>query len=127
MCAADHGMVVFLAYSDSEAGEIGTIYQACNWLYLGNSNGRGKSGSRQEGRRKGTDEWINSRRLRNLARNDGYEDTSYWWADARASGLWEFRRVTDRARYVTFAGGAKDVKAARAALRYQPLPYPKRP
>lgn len=31
---------LFMAYSDSEAGEIGTIYQACNFLYLGNTFGR---------------------------------------------------------------------------------------
>lgn len=26
---------LLLAYSDSDAGEIGTIYQACNWTYIG--------------------------------------------------------------------------------------------
>lgn len=26
---------LMLAYSDSDAGEIGTIYQACNWIYIG--------------------------------------------------------------------------------------------
>lgn len=30
---------VFFGYSDHTAGEIGTIYQACNFLYLGNSFG----------------------------------------------------------------------------------------
>jgi hypothetical protein len=24
-----------IAYADSDAGEIGTIYQACNWVYIG--------------------------------------------------------------------------------------------
>jgi len=27
--------LLVLAYSDSDAGEIGTIYQACNWVYIG--------------------------------------------------------------------------------------------
>jgi hypothetical protein len=31
----EHGLEIFYAYSDEEAGEIGTIYQACGWLYLG--------------------------------------------------------------------------------------------
>lgn len=26
---------LILAYSDTDAGEIGTIYQACNWVYIG--------------------------------------------------------------------------------------------
>lgn len=32
----------FYAYSDHEAGEIGTIYQACNFIYLGSSYGSDK-------------------------------------------------------------------------------------
>jgi hypothetical protein len=30
---------IFVAYSDSDAGEIGTVYQACNWLYCGKTSG----------------------------------------------------------------------------------------
>lgn len=33
---------IFTAYSDPEAGEIGTIYQACNFDYLGKKWGAGK-------------------------------------------------------------------------------------
>lgn len=29
---------VVVAYSDTDAGEIGTIYQACNWTYVGKSS-----------------------------------------------------------------------------------------
>jgi hypothetical protein len=29
------GFHIFVAYSNTEAGEIGTVYQACNWLYCG--------------------------------------------------------------------------------------------
>jgi len=33
---ADKGIAkALLAYSDPEAGEIGTVYQACNWIYTG--------------------------------------------------------------------------------------------
>ena len=38
----EHGWKVFFAYSDVEANEIGTIYQACNWFYLGQGLGSGK-------------------------------------------------------------------------------------
>ncbi len=30
---------IFVAYSDPDAGEIGTVYQACNWLYCGTTSG----------------------------------------------------------------------------------------
>jgi hypothetical protein len=33
---------VFSAYSDPEAKELGTIYQACNFIYLGQKSGTGK-------------------------------------------------------------------------------------
>jgi hypothetical protein len=35
---ADKGFHVFVAYSDTEAGEIGIVYQATNWLYCGMTN-----------------------------------------------------------------------------------------
>ena len=31
----EYGYHAFIAYSDPAAGEIGTVYQACNWLYCG--------------------------------------------------------------------------------------------
>lgn len=31
----DTSAKIIIAYSDSDAGEIGTIYQACNWIYIG--------------------------------------------------------------------------------------------
>jgi hypothetical protein len=30
---------IIIAYSDSDAGEVGTIYQACNWVYTGLTTG----------------------------------------------------------------------------------------
>lgn len=35
LAAKDTGAKVMIAYSDTDAGEIGTIYQACNWVYIG--------------------------------------------------------------------------------------------
>lgn len=35
MVAKDSAAKVLLAYADPAAGEIGTIYQACNWYYIG--------------------------------------------------------------------------------------------
>lgn len=35
----EKGLHIFIAYSDIEAGEIGTVYQASNWLYCGCTTG----------------------------------------------------------------------------------------
>jgi hypothetical protein len=39
LLAKETGIKLVIAYSDSDAGEIGTIYQACNWVYIGPSGG----------------------------------------------------------------------------------------
>jgi hypothetical protein len=50
---------VFVAYSDAEAKEIGTIYQACNFIYLGRD-----SGTKKQYMVKGTNRWISGRSFR---------------------------------------------------------------
>ena len=40
MAARDRGWNIFYAYADEAAGEIGTVYQACSWLYLGQTPDR---------------------------------------------------------------------------------------
>lgn len=50
---------IFTAYSDSEAKEIGTIYQACNFIYLGK-----ESGTKKQYKVPNTDRWISDRSFR---------------------------------------------------------------
>lgn len=35
LLAREHPAKIVIAYADTEAGEIGTIYQACGWTYIG--------------------------------------------------------------------------------------------
>jgi len=49
---------LFTAYSDSEAGEIGTIYQACNFYYLGAKFGTKVQFQNENGR------WVSDRYFR---------------------------------------------------------------
>jgi hypothetical protein len=35
LVAEDTGAKLIIAYADTDAGEVGTIYQACNWYYVG--------------------------------------------------------------------------------------------
>lgn len=50
---------VFTAYSDPEARELGTIYQACNFTYLGQN-----SGATHKYRVPGTNKWVSDRSFR---------------------------------------------------------------
>ena len=69
---------LFVAYSDSEAGEIGTIYQACNFYYLGAKFGTLKQYQIPNGR------WVSDRYFRcrsvykRLAKEIGIDWDASW-------------------------------------------------
>jgi hypothetical protein len=119
LAAGDHGWRVFVAYQDLRAGEIGTIYQACNWHFIG-ATGRGSSGYRTRYR---TPEgaWWTSRRFRALKRREGQE-----W-DFYAAAGWSKGREPDKGKYVYFEGTPAERRALRKQLKYPILQYPKRP
>jgi hypothetical protein len=98
----EHGWSTFVAYADPDAGEIGTVYQACGWSYTG-QGGRPNARKRDQfvrpdGRR------VDERMLRHL----GLKLADVPW-----------RRVQTAAkhRYVWVEGGPQRPG----------LPYPKRP
>lgn len=72
----------FTAYSDPEAKELGTIYQACNWIYLGQGAGTITQYFDPERPEYG---WFSSRNFRHrskynrYARELGIELKSEWW------------------------------------------------
>jgi hypothetical protein len=111
------GWSIFYAYSDPLAGEIGTVYQACNWLYLGAGTGRseGRSRLRFFNRREGR--WRSERSLRKRRLK---------LADLRSHPEWIAEWTHDKGRYVHFEGDRRERKAMRASLRYPVLPYPRR-
>lgn len=118
--ADDHGWRVFFAYSDQEAGEVGVVYQACNWLYLGQGLGRGQGETWRNNWYSPSGERYTSRRLRALKARTGKTG-----AELLADG-WERRRHYDKGKYVHFEGDRRERKALLKALRYPPQPYPKR-
>ena len=69
---------LFTAYSDTEAKELGTIYQACNFYYLGKKSGAGYQFKLETGR------WVSDRYFRSrsvykkLAKNDGISWNDNW-------------------------------------------------
>lgn len=70
---------LFTAYSDPEAKELGTIYQACNFIYLGATHGTAK-----RYRYPNTDKWFSDRSFRSrsaykrYAKNLGIEWQKEW-------------------------------------------------
>ena len=69
---------LFTAYSDSEARELGTIYQACNFYYLGKKSGSGYQFKIEN------DKWTSDRYFRSrsvykrLAKADNIEWVDEW-------------------------------------------------
>jgi hypothetical protein len=135
---SEKGFHIFVAYSDAEAGEIGTVYQASNWLHC-EANSQGSScfvwaGKKGDGFKDGKlrDERnihhaIRSRRFK------GQPIAAYKIKGTRrelreqmvAEGFL-FLKTAPKRRYVTFCGDKKLERELRAALKWQVLPYPKR-
>jgi hypothetical protein len=104
----EHGWAIFFAYADPDAGEVGTIYQACGWDYVGQGAGRTPGRKRDQFRRpNGTR--VDERTLRHGGVKLG---------DVLG---WERVQTSPKHRYVHF----EDAEL-RARCRYAFLPYPKR-
>jgi hypothetical protein len=117
-CALVHKLLrysIFYAYSDEDAGEIGTIYQACNWLYLGQGIGR-TPGRMREYFEAPDGKILASRTLRHRKLTK---------RQVLALG-WVVRYQKPKHKYAWFEGDRRERRALRAALRYEPKPYPKR-
>ncbi len=98
---AKHGWRVAIAYADPDAGEIGTVYQATNWIYCG----------------------LTAKRPDYL-RPDG----SRWMGHMKAGVAATLETVerTRKGRYVYIMGTHKEKKELTAALNWPREAYPKR-
>ena len=113
--AAERGWPLVYAYADEDAGEIGAVYQACNWLYIGQGVGRTPGRLRNyyvtpEGT------VLSSRSLRHKKMTH---------TQAVAAG-WQVRHQKPKHKYVLISGNKRQKRQLLEKLRYPPLPYPKR-
>lgn len=108
-----HGWSIFYAYADEQAGEIGTVYQACNWYYVG----RGLPPPRM---------WLRPESPYPVD-NRNVHSAGLTAAEARRLGWQMLPAPPAKHRYVHFEGTKPERKRLRRALRYEPKPYPKRP
>jgi len=135
---AEKGFHIFVAYSDAEAGEVGTVYQAAGWLHCeptkqGSSSfvWAGKKGDGfKDGRHRDERCIQHATRIR---RFKGQPIAPYeikcTRREMRERMLKEgflFFKATPKRRYVTFCGDKRLERELRAALKWKPLPYPKR-
>jgi hypothetical protein len=119
------GYHIFVAYSDTTAGEIGTIFQSCNFLYIGPTSPTEKfrtpSGAVKDARlvsaysRDRTGGTLKYKRTRAEQKQLLIEEGCEFFKD---SGR--------KHRYVGIYGDRRTKRILRGALRWQVLPYPKR-
>jgi len=119
LLSIDNNSQVIIAYSDSDAGEIGTIYQACNWTYIGRSVGVARGDMQiisPSGR------VLNKRALGKYARDGG---CSIREMRARLKeGGWQEQSINPKHRYV-YVLDRKNIELA-ARIERMRQPYPKR-
>ena len=112
------GAQLALAYSDTDAGEIGTVYQAAGWTCLGKSVN-------------GTAEYVsplgrvyNQMLPRDLARKQG--GTTDAWRTRLLSEGWTRQRSNTKIRYVLLLErGRRNPLLVERVAKYA-VPYPKR-
>jgi hypothetical protein len=112
----DRGWKMFFAYSDPAASEIGTVYQAANWFYLGQGIGR-RAGQVHLNwlAPDGTVTSSNAVHKLNKSKRDMF-----------AAGYKPVAAMPKR-KYVWFEGTPAERRKLKSLCRYPFLDYPKRP
>ena len=115
----EKGYKYVIAFSDPEAGEIGTLYQATNWYYLGagvtkHYNIHFKQNDRI---------YLDARDLWKKHQLAGKQKIEEWLKDK--SGLY-VKVSKPKSRYIYLLGTKKEKKEMMKTLKDKIKPYPKR-
>ncbi len=141
----DFGWQIFMAYSDHDAGEIGTVYQASNWFYLGtalcqtNANHKHSDFRSPDGKTIWSSYKINHHRVQ-LVRDINAQRKSEGHSDDLApeeKGFFRpwllkhgwteiIHRSNRKGVYVWFEGTPEERNYLKSRIRYKIYPYPKR-
>ena len=110
---------IAIAYSDSEAGEYGTVYQATNWICLGMGGNP-------------TDEWINSKgkichqkRVTDYARRN--KTTNKKITEYLLKNGWKKQKMNPKCRYMYFLTKGQERERIYNRISKYISKYPKRP
>lgn len=108
-----------VAFSDSSAGEIGTVYQATNWTYVGYGN----SPKHYDIKYKNGKTYMNSRDLSKKLKLVGKQKILEYIKDKTHL---ELSVQLPKAKYIKLLGNKKENKIMMKILKSRKLPYPKR-
>lgn len=122
----EHSVVVVFAYADPHAGEVGAVYQAASWSYIGMGLGRRSGATRPVALHRPSGARLSERAVRERRGTDDPLTKGRCMRDLRADPDWLVLPSAPRRTYVTFVGTRAERRAARADLRHPVLPYPKR-
>ena len=115
----EFGWEIFFAYSDPSAGEVGTVYQAVGWIYLGSSLGRTQKFHTDFVK---GDHRISTHNVKKTALRRGWTPEMGITKRKFLDDLGYTRvRTLDKAKWVWFEN-----KELRTKLIDKPQPYPKR-
>lgn len=114
------GYKYVVAFSDPEAGEIGTLYQATNWYYLGFSETIHYDIYNSDGTLFKND--------RDFFKEYGYSGKKKMqeFIDSNPTKKYELRERRPKARYIKLIGNKKENKEMFVYLKDKIQPYPKR-
>ena len=121
---AKKGYNIIVAYSDTDAGEEGVIYRACNFLYCGQT-GATERFRTTDGRER------DARLVSGYTRDRTGGTLKYRHSRAKQKQMMlqegvEFFRGAPKLRWVGFFGSKTLKRRLRAALQWEVLPFPKR-
>jgi hypothetical protein len=84
---------IFTAYSDFSAGEVGTIYQACNFDYLGRDFGTNKLYTLPDGRKVSGRYFTKTSTMRKWAAELGLAWDESW---VKANGYQDYSKIPEK-------------------------------
>ncbi len=116
LASIDHGWKIFIAYADSDAGEIGIVYQRAHWKYIGQGIGRPKGNVHLNWRKPdGTEISSQNAHHQNLTKREMF-----------ALG-YKAIPMKPKRRYVRFEGETSEEREQlKSKCRYPFLDYPQR-
>ena len=104
-----------VAFSDPEAGEIGTVYQATNWYYLGFGNTKHYNLIYEDGKLFMNDRDFNKKyKFKNLK------------SFLKINPNIKLKTIMPKARYIKLLGNKKENREMFKVLKNRIKPYPKR-
>jgi hypothetical protein len=118
------GYKFVVAFSDPQAGEIGTLYQATNWYYLGATQHHPHYNVYHKMGQKAGKTFLNDRDIFKKYGFSGKKDIER--VIIRNNPELEIRESLPKSRYIRLIGSKKENKQMFSVLKHKILKYPKR-